>query len=153
MILIRGLGKPYIARNLFRDCKSAAIPEDDYAAVWFALADYILEKINSAQPEVLLNIFLLIQTTATLPPPRKTQRMTSTRLRLCCCTRIVATPQGVIVAEFGKFSRYQTGNKLWQPAPEFKEKLSCVGTSRAAQVGLYRRAELCVTRLVIEEAA
>lgn len=111
-----GLGKPYIARNLFRDCKSAAIPEDDYAAVWFALADYILEKINSAQPE------------------------------------------GVIVAEFGKFSRYQTGNKLWQPAPEFKEKLSCVGTSRAAQIVAKRvpYAEIAVdaqvTQTVVKKA-
>ena len=135
MILIRGLGKPYIARNLFRDCKSAAIPEDDYAAVWFALADYILEKINSAQPEVLLNIFLFIQATH---PPSPAQNPTHdiyalavVLLHAYCCN-----PQGVIVAEFGKFSRYQTGNKLWQPAPEFKEKLSCVGTSRAAQVGL-----------------
>ena len=147
MILIRALGKPYIARNLFRDCKSGGITEDVNKAVWFALSDYIFERINSEQPEVLLNVLLLIQTTAALPPPCKNQHMTSTRLRMCYC----CNPQGVFVEEFAKFSRYQTGNKLWQPASEFKEKLSCVGVARAKQVGPYRRAELCVTRLVIEE--
>ena len=50
------LGKPYVLKNLFNDCKTSAINEDVNKAVWFALSNYIFEKISNGNPEVLLNI-------------------------------------------------------------------------------------------------
>ena len=152
MILIRGLGKPYIARNLFRDCKSAAIPEDDYAAVWFALADYILEKINSAQPEVLLNIFLLIQATH---PPSPAQNPTHdiyalavVLLHAYCCN-----PPGRYCRRVRQILQVPNREQTVATCTRIQRKTQLCWNLPRGSGRAYRRAELCVTRLVIEEAA
>ena len=41
--------------NLLSDCKVGIMDEDTLKAVWFALSEYIDDKINCAQPKVILS--------------------------------------------------------------------------------------------------
>ena len=47
------IGKPYGLHNLLSDCKVGVMDEDVLKAVWFALSEYIYDKINGKQPKVI----------------------------------------------------------------------------------------------------
>lgn len=43
-------------------------------------------------------------------------------------------PRGVVITDFGTFSRFKTGHLLFRAAPEFKKNLSLIEPSNAPQV-------------------
>ena len=62
-MLIRLVGKSYAVHNLFRACKVGVLTADVNKAIWFALSKYISERLNNAQPMVLLNVHLYLPPT------------------------------------------------------------------------------------------
>ena len=54
LLVLSQLGKPYGLHNLLSDCKMGIMSEDVLKAVWFALSQYINEKINCEQPKVIM---------------------------------------------------------------------------------------------------